>query len=185
MSIHVAFADGRTPGWCDALLAGVADAFPHPVHTLAVPLDLTPCYVPGREQHHAALVLAALQRLRPDNGARVLGIVPVDLFIPVLTFVFGLAQLDGPGAVVSTYRLRPEYYGLPGDEGLLVERTIKEAIHELGHAFGLVHCPAYDCVMHAATAVDEVDLRRSAFCPRCRRVVEESRPVLAADSAAR
>ena len=167
MSIHVAFVDGRAPGWSDALLAGLADVFPHPVQAIAAPLDLAPCFVPGREQHHATLVLAALQRHRVDAVSKVLGIVPVDLFVPVLTYVFGLAQLDGPGAVVSTYRLRSEYYGLPNDEGLLVERTIKEAIHELGHAFGLVHCPVYDCVMHASTTVDEVDVKRSAFCARC------------------
>jgi archaemetzincin len=91
----------------------------------------------------------------------------VDLFIPVLTFVFGQAQLDGPGAVVSTYRLRSEFYGLPGDEGMLVERAIKECVHELGHSFGLVHCQDYGCVMHASSSVDEVDIKGADFCRRC------------------
>jgi archaemetzincin len=175
VSIHVTFVDGRAPTWSDALLAGVADVFPHPVRVIAAPFDLAPCFVPGREQHHATLVLAALLRCRQDAVSKVLGIVPVDLFVPVLTYVFGQAQLDGPGAVVSTYRLRSEYYGLPGDEGLLVERTIKESIHELGHAFGLVHCPVYDCVMHASATVDEVDFKRSAFCVRCAGMLEGRR----------
>ena len=165
--IHVAFVDGQTPRWSDALLAGVADAFPHPVRGLVVPVDLATCFVPSRQQHHAALVLAALLHHLPDPTAKVLGIVPVDLFIPVLTFVFGQAQLDGPGAVVSTYRLGTEFYGLPADEGVLVERAIKECVHELGHTFGLVHCHDYDCVMHSSTAVDEVDLRPSELCRRC------------------
>jgi archaemetzincin len=85
----------------------------------------------------------------------------------VLTFVFGQSQLDGSGAVVSIHRLRPEYYGLPRDEGLTVERAIKEAVHELGHAFGLVHCPDYTCVMHASTYVEEVDLKGSGYCDAC------------------
>jgi archaemetzincin len=171
-AIHVAFVGGQAPRWSDALLAGVADVFPNPVRTLAVPVELAACFVPSRRQHHAALVLAALLRHLPDPTAKVLGIVPVDLFIPVLTFVFGEAQLDGPGAVVSTHRLRTEFYGLPSDEGLLVERAIKECVHELGHTFGLVHCRVYDCVMHSSTAVDEVDLKRSELCGQCASALE-------------
>ncbi len=170
--IHVAYVEGRTPDWSDALLAGVADVFPNPIQATTVRLDLAPCLVPSRQQHHATLVLAALLRHRSDPGAKILGVVNVDLFIPVLTFVFGQAQLDGPSAVVSTYRLRTEFYGLPADEGLLVERAIKECVHELGHAFGLVHCPDYGCVMHSSTAVDEVDVKGATLCGRCTSVLE-------------
>ena len=166
--INLAYLDGPVPRWSDALIAGVADVFPNPVRAIPAAVDMQPCFVPSRQQHHAVLVLAALLRQRPEDGAKMLGVVAVDLFVPVLTFVFGQAQLDGPGAVVSTYRLRSEFYGLPSDEGALVERTIKECVHELGHAFGLVHCATYDCVMHASTTVDEVDLKRSEFCGQCR-----------------
>lgn len=170
--IHLAFVDGRTPVWSDALVAGMAEVFPNPIRTIEAPVDLQPCFVPSRQQHHAALVLAALLRHRPDPTSKILGIVPVDLFVPVLTFVFGQAQLDGPGALVSTYRLRSEYYGLPRDEGVLVERAIKECIHEMGHAFGLVHCTFYDCVMHASSTVDEVDVKGAEFCGHCASVME-------------
>ncbi len=165
--IHVAYVGDRVPVWSEALLSGVADAFPNPLQATAVAVDLSPSFEPSRRQHHATLVLAALLRHRSAPDAKLLGIVPVDLFIPVLTFVFGQAQLDGPSAVVSTYRLRSEFYGLPPDEGLLVERAIKESVHELGHAFGLVHCPFYACVMYASSAVDEVDVKGSVFCGRC------------------
>lgn len=170
--IHVAYVEGRVPRWSDALLSGVADAFPNPIGVVTTPVDLAPCLVPSRGQHHATLVLAALLRHRPDASAKILGVVGVDLFVPVLTFVFGQAQFDGPSAVVSTFRLRSEFYGLPADEGLLVERAIKECVHELGHAFGLIHCRDYRCVMHASTAVDEVDVKGSAFCGRCVAVLE-------------
>jgi len=165
--IHVAFAEDRTPVWADALVSSLADIFPGPVRASTLAVDLAPCYAPERDQHHATLVLAELLRRRADPAGKVLGVVPVDLFIPVLTFVFGQAQLDGPGAVVSTFRLRSEYYGLPPDEGLLMDRTIKECVHELGHAFGLVHCGDVACVMHASTSVDEVDLKGTGFCARC------------------
>ena len=165
--IHVAFAGDRTPVWADALVSAIADTFPGPVRASTLAMDLAPCLVPDRDQHHAALVLASLLRGRADPAAKVLGVVSVDLFIPVLTFVFGLAPRDGAGAVVSTYRLRTEYYGLPPDEGRLVDRAIKEGVHELGHAFGLVHCDDVACVMHASTSVDEVDLKGPVFCGRC------------------
>jgi len=173
--IHVAFVGDRTPVWADALVSSLADCFPGPVRASTVAADLAPCFVPDRDQHHATLVLATLLRWRPDPAAKVLGIVTVDLFIPVLTFVFGLAQLDGFGAVVSTFRLRSEYYGLPPDEGRLVDRAIKESVHELGHAFGLVHCNLVACVMHASTSVDEVDVKGSGFCERCEAAVRAGR----------
>ena len=55
---------------------------------------------------------------------------------------------------------------------MLVERTIEECIHELGHAFGLGHCDHYDCVMHASSTVDEVDVRGAVFCGHCASALE-------------
>ncbi len=165
--IYLAFLNGYAPPWQDVVVGGVREAVGQPVRAMPVRVDLTPAYAREREQYHATLILAALLRHVPEPGARILGITPFDLYIPVLTFVFGQSQLDGAGAVVSTHRLRPEYYGLPPDEGLTVERTIKEAVHELGHAFGLVHCPEYGCVMHASTYVEEVDLKGAAYCAAC------------------
>jgi len=91
----------------------------------------------------------------------------VDLFIPVLTFVFGQAQLGGKAAVVSTLRLKQEYYELPPNETVFLERLGKEAVHELGHTFGLVHCLNQGCVLNASTYVEEIDLKEADFCPEC------------------
>ena len=167
-TIYVAYLNGYVPPWADALEQGVADEFTCPVRGLEVELDLAAAFTAERQQHHATLLLAALLRSLPDPAAKIVGFTQIDLFIPVLTFVFGQSQLSGSGALVSTHRLHTEYYGLPPDEGLLLERAIKEAVHELGHAFGLVHCTDYRCVMHAATYVEDVDLKEAAFCPGCR-----------------
>ena len=91
----------------------------------------------------------------------------MDLYIPVLTFVFGEAQLADGGAVVSAHRLRQEFYGMPTDPELLHERLLKEALHELGHTYGLRHCPDYTCVMSSSNGVERIDLKGAEFCPTC------------------
>ena len=103
----------------------------------------------------------------PPDAARVLGVAGVDLFIPVLTYVFGEAQLDGRAAVVSTFRLDNELYGLPPDPALLYARLVKEAIHELGHTYDLLHCHRNRCVMASSTYVENIDLKSERFCDRC------------------
>jgi archaemetzincin len=103
----------------------------------------------------------------------------VDLFNPVLTYVFGEAQLSARGAVVSSRRLRPEMYGLPENVPLLQARLETEAVHELGHTFGLLHCLEPTCVMHASSYVEEIDLKESRFCPGCLQVVRGGLPARA------
>jgi archaemetzincin len=89
------------------------------------------------------------------------------LAIPMLSFLFGQAQFDGPIAVVSLCRLHQEFYGLPEREDLLRERTVKEVLHELGHTFGLVHCAETACAMSLSTHIQFVDLKAEKYCARC------------------
>jgi archaemetzincin len=126
-----------------------------------------------RGQYHSSQILLGLRNRIPANADKILAIVPFDLFIPILTFVFGEAQLDGPAAVVSVFRLRPEFYGLPPAPSLVVDRLIKESIHELGHTFGLRHCRQVECVLNASTYVEEIDLKHHAFCPDCAELLKE------------
>jgi archaemetzincin len=91
--------------------------------------------------------------------------------VPVLTFVFGEAQLDGNCAVVSMARLKEEFYGLPPREDLLHDRLVKEAAHELGHTFGLRHCGDWRCVMASSHAVERLDIKGAEFCKSCWKAV--------------
>jgi archaemetzincin len=166
-SIYVSFLDPVSPGWAGTLVRELGGLFPQEVRLLDTPVDLRPAYSPERNQYHATLLLASLLRNLPEPGARILGITGVDLYIPVLTFVFGQAQLAGPGSILSTYRLQNEFYGLPPDPDVLLDRVMKEAVHELGHSFGLVHCSDFHCVMTSSTYVEEVDLKGDWFCRQC------------------
>ncbi|HVN49695.1 MAG TPA: archaemetzincin family Zn-dependent metalloprotease [Bacteroidota bacterium] len=122
-----------------------------------------------RSQFNSTAIIVKLLERFPHFDGKILGITAVDLFVPVLTYVFGEAQLDGKAAVVSTFRLREEFFGLDADPKLERTRLLKEAIHELGHTFGLIHCRNYDCVMHSSTSVEEVDLKPTDFCEDCRK----------------
>ncbi len=131
-------------------------------------------YDSSRGQYNSTVILKHLLRDPDGTAPRILGVAGVDLFIPVLTYVFGEAQLDGRAAVVSIHRLRPEAYGLEPDEALLAERLLKEAAHELGHTFGLRHCADPACVMRASTYVEEIDLKEADFCGACLGAVRQA-----------
>ncbi len=159
-----------------AILGKVSEAvqeeFQRPVMFANHAIDIQFAYDERRDQYHSSKILLALQQIPHDGHDKVIAITSHDLFIPILTFVFGEAQLDGPAAVVSSHRLRPEYYGLPPDPALLQQRLIKETIHELGHTFGLHHCHNIGCVLNASTYVEEIELKSQHFCWECRGMLQ-------------
>ena len=128
-------------------------------------------YSRARGQYHSTEILKRLSQDPHAESWRILGVTDLDLYIPILTFVFGEAQLGSGAALVSTHRLRPEFYGMPQDPQLLQERLLKEALHELGHTFGLRHCSDYLCVMSSSHSAERIDLKQAEFCPACAAVV--------------
>ena len=126
-----------------------------------------------RGQHSSTRILRWILTGIPRSAEKVLGITDVDLFIPVLTFVFGEAQVGGSAAVVSTARLRLTYDDRPAPRDLVEGRLVKECLHELGHTFGLVHCPEVACVMSRSNSVLDVDQKRAALCRDCRQRLED------------
>ena len=122
-------------------------------------------YHHSRHQYLASPLLSIIPI--PDSGNRALGVVDVDIFAPGLNFVFGMADIAGSRALISLRRLRQEFYGLPQDGDLFRERTLKEAVHELGHTYGLEHCPDPICVMHFSNRLHDTDVKSWHFCPDC------------------
>lgn len=125
-------------------------------------------YDDSRGQYNSTEIIRKLLEQYENSHSKILGITSVDLFVPVLTYVFGEAQLDGTVCVVSTYRLDNTIYGLEADPLLFFERTLKECVHELGHTIGLYHCKNLDCAMHSSTAVEDIDLKGATLCEVCR-----------------
>ena len=119
-----------------------------------------------RGQYNSKVILKRLMQF-PHDCIRLLAVTQVDLFVPILKYVFGLAQVGGPCALISTYRLRPEFYGHDPDRDLFMARIGKTAMHELGHSLGLTHCRNRRCVMYSSTRINDTDLKRSDFCPTC------------------
>jgi archaemetzincin len=150
----------------EKLKDGVGDIFHCPVEIKAGFGDLAQAYNTERKQYCSSKLLAALGKAEREK--RVVGVVDVDLYVSRLNFVFGEANVSSGTAIISLCRLRPEYYGLDPDEALFLERATKEIVHELGHTFGLGHCPDSKCVMHFSNSLADTDLKEAHFCDKCR-----------------
>ena len=139
-----------------------------PLETVHEDYRLEKAYDSRRKQYLATKILSRLKKSGVAKGEKVLGIVDVDLYAPGLNFIFGQAEIAAGVAIISLSRLRQDYYGLPPDEALFLDRAVKEAVHELGHTFGLEHCSNEKCVMHFSNSLADTDLKQAAFCSRCR-----------------
>jgi archaemetzincin len=127
-----------------------------------------------RGQYHSTRILEHLAGSGRD-AFRLLGVTTVDIFTPIMRYVFGEAMLPGRAALVSTYRLgiAPPRGNHPDDRSTFVGRVIKEGIHELGHTFGLTHCKDPTCVMSASLDTTHIDKKSTRLCYYCRIMLED------------
>ena len=166
--IRVFSAGGTAPDLLRASMAALAREFRTTCALAEAAIDPSFAHHPERNQYHSTAILERLAKMNGHGDEMRVAVTGVDLYIPILTFVFGEAQLGGTCAVVSHHRLTQEFYGLPPNRGLLTERLVKEAVHEAGHTAGLTHCDDYECVMAASHAVEWLDLKGASFCATCR-----------------
>jgi archaemetzincin len=155
-------------GMLDIAAADVNNEFSLPVRIRDANLDLSEFYDPARRQYNGTSLLKKVDSAFSNDTEKTIALFKVDLFIPILTYIFGQAYLNGRSGIVSVYRLSNERYGLKPDEGILTDRFRKEVIHELGHMFGLVHCTDPVCVMRSSTYVEDIDQKNYHLCGRCR-----------------
>jgi len=131
-------------------------------------LDLSEYFDPVRRQYNGNSLLKVIDTSYAVDDDKTMGLFSVDLFIPILTFIFGQAFLRGRCGIASIYRLSNERYGIKNDDDLLLDRFKKEVNHELGHTFGLIHCHNPVCVMRSSTYVEDIDQKSWTLCPKCR-----------------
>jgi archaemetzincin len=130
-------------------------------------------YNPSRSQYYSTKLLYYLLNCSFSiNVDKILGVTNVDLYVPRLNFVFGEALCPGKAAIISLFRLNPNIYNEKNGDKLL-ERAVKEAVHELGHTFGLMHCENPTCVMFFSNSLLDTDRKTDDFCLKCREELEK------------
>lgn len=127
-------------------------------------------YDKKRKQYLASAILHNLSKSK-DKNHKTLAIIDKDLYVPELNFVFGLADSSRGACIISTTRLKQTYYSLPEDKDLFLRRTLKEAVHEIGHLFNLNHCPDPSCVMHFSNSLLDTDRKDYNFCNSCKKLL--------------
>jgi archaemetzincin len=155
-----------------AMESALSAAFALPVVRRAPIDEPAGAYSEARRQWSAPAFLERLLDHAPASPGRLLGVTERDLFVPVLSFVFGQAQLGGRVAVVSLARLRPEFHGLTGPASVLARRAATEAVHEVGHSLGLVHCRDRGCPMALSIDLAELDAKGAVPCAACAALCE-------------
>lgn len=167
MKLHLLPIGNVDNGLLKDLRPAIEETFRISCQVLPARLDPEFAYHAERQQYHSSEILQRMHSFLQGDSWRMLGVAAVDLYIPILTFVFGEAQMGGPCAVVSVHRLHQELYGLPPDDEIFRQRALKEAVHELGHTINLTHCEDYRCAMAPSHAVEWIDLKESTLCNAC------------------
>lgn len=137
------------------------------VGRISLSIDTDSLYSYDRRQYYSTGFIEQSASQTGQVNGKIILMTELDIYVPVLTFLFGEAQLNGKHSLVSVFRLHEEFYSGETNNELLFNRTLKEVYHELGHNFGLIHCLDWDCVMHSSNSVEEVDIKGNSYCKRC------------------
>lgn len=160
------------PALLDRICGDVTRVFNFATRIEPVLQDLSFAYDGNRDQFHSTAILERLASAMPPDSLKILAVVQVDLFIPILTHVYGEAQLGGKSSVISVLRLA-EGISTIGIGDTFGDRVSKEAIHELGHTFNLRHCKEANCIMHYCRNEHDVDCKSDQLCRYCRVMLED------------
>ena len=152
----------------ELIVEDVEREFQLPVTIREGHLDLSEFYDAARRQYDGNRLIKEIESGYAEDNNKTLALFNVDLFIPILTYIFGQAFLGGRSGIASIYRLSNESYGLKSDKKVFIDRIRKEVIHELGHTFGLIHCRNITCVMRSSTYVEDIDQKESGLCHQCK-----------------
>lgn len=162
----------QDPHLLEQVSSEVNRVFGFPTEVLPLLEDVLFALDPNRDQYHSTSILDVLASRAPSRAIKVLAVTEVDLFIPILTHVYGEAQLGGKACIVSSHRLSEGLYAVSAAENFAC-RMVKEAIHELGHTFQLRHCKEFTCVMHYCRTLRDVDRKSDQLCRYCKILLDD------------
>ncbi|NQV13017.1 MAG: archaemetzincin family Zn-dependent metalloprotease [Parcubacteria group bacterium] len=152
--------------------SGIKDILPLSIRVLDKTDLPAHTYNKARQQYNSSQIIREMSLYDFGSVNKVLGVSVADLYSTDLSFVFGEAEAPGRTALISLKRLDPQFYKQETDNKVLEVRTLKEAMHELGHTYSLSHCPDKGCVMYYAQSIEDVDNKGDIFCPRCQKLYE-------------
>ena len=173
MNLHIAPVKFSNTSLLNDVVKELSNIFRSEIKLINIPLDILIAYSKERSQYFSTQLISEAIKLTDSYNGKVLIIVEFDLFVPVFTYVFGEAQLNGKHSIVSVCRFHEEFYSGNTNDAILFQRTIKEVLHELGHNFGLIHCKDWDCVMHVSQGVEEIDIKGNTYCISCYKKIEQ------------
>jgi len=170
--IAITYTADLPPFFERPLNSAIEKIFGYKVCFISILKDLNFAYDSKRNQYHSTRILEKLSEQAPANALKILAITDKDLFIPILTYVYGEAQLGGKACIISIHRLKKGISALD-PEDIFLQRVIKEAVHEIGHTFKLKHCKDVGCIMHYCRNEHDVDLKTDQLCRYCKILVND------------
>lgn len=158
------------------LAVGLSETFSTTVDIIQGTEPPPEAYSPVRLQFFSTVILAKLERMRSNNREKLLGLIDEDIYIPTKPFVYAEVDPYSGCSLLSCYRIKQEFYGLPEDEKLIFQRVRKEAVTQIGYLFMMRYCKNPRCVMFRSVDMSDSDRKTEKFCDNCRRFLV-SKPV--------
>jgi archaemetzincin len=174
MNLYIAPVVFSNTQLLERIIGTLQHTFKTRVNKISLSIDADSLYSYERRQYYSTGFIEQSTAQTAHISGKIILITELDIYVPVLTFLFGEAQLKGKHSIVSVFRLHEEFYSGITNNELLFQRAIKEVYHELGHNFGLIHCHDWDCVMHSSNSIEEVDLKGNSYCKNCNNLLIKS-----------
>jgi archaemetzincin len=166
---------GETPPLVPKIVAAHISAY-YNLEARVLPPREHPAYAFDRQrlQYNAGTILSTIGAIPSEGCLKIVGILSVDIFVPIFKHVYGEARQGGRHAIVSLYRLGPLRNDPAAATDRLYERAAKVALHELGHLFNLEHCDDPGCLMHFSGILDDLDSLSFNLCRYCRTYLKDA-----------